>query len=439
MEQELISLLCICAIAFACPVLSALIPNKLIPETVFLLLFGMLLGPNVADVIITEQAIDLLSDLGLAFLFLLAGYEIEPKQLTGKQGQHGLIVWIITFALALATVIVWPGFLDSELLHLAIAICLTTTAYGTIVPILHERSLTGTRIGQAVVSYGAWGELCPVIAMALLLTSRSIWVTGVVLLAFAAIAICCALIPRKLQAVSGKLAGFMHKNAETNSQMTVRGVVMLLVGLVCVSAVFGLDIVLGAFAAGFALRMIIPNGDDSTERKLQGIGYGFFIPLFFVVSGAKIDPSAILDDPLMLLGFCVMLLLYRMLPIYIGLSAFKESRDMTPREKVTISLYCTTALPLIVAATTVATSAGAMDQSTASVLVAAGAATVLVMPFLASVALHTADAEIGSAVKEVVRHPKQVVPILKRHRELEVSKRKDMNHVLTRSAYKRKR
>lgn len=435
MEQELISLLCIAAIAFACPILSAITPNRIVPETVFLLVLGMIFGPNVAGIISAGDAISLLSDLGLAFLFLLAGYELEPSKMTGAQGRHGFLTWLITFAIALGIVFAGPGGGQFDLGHLAIAICLTTTAYGTIVPILHERGLMGTRIGDSVVAYGVWGELCPVIVMALLLSSRSVMASGLILIAFAAIAILAAFIPKRLTRADGRWARFMQRNADTNAQMTVRSVLVLLVGLVCISAVFGLDIVLGAFAAGFVLRAIMPMGDRATERKLQGIAYGFFVPLFFVVSGTKVDPAAVATDPLTLIIFIVVLLVVRAVPIYAALSVFPESKDMEARMKATIALYCTTALPLIVAVTSVATSAGTMTQDMASVLVAAGAITVLLMPLLASVALHTIDAEMGRAIKEAAHEPKKTADIMRQHLRLERTKRAHVPHVLTKRAH----
>lgn len=435
MERELISLVCIAGVAFLCPILSALTPNKVVPETVFLLCAGVLFGPHVCGIIEAGDAISLLSDLGLAFLFLLAGYELEPSQMTGKQGRHGLLTWAVTFAIAVGIVFAGPGDGQFDLAHLAIAICLTTTAYGTIVPILHERKLMGTRIGDGVVAYGVWGELGPVVVMALLLSSRSLMASGAILLAFALIAVLAAFIPKRLTRADGRWARFLRRNADTNAQMTVRGVLVLLVGLVCISAVFGLDIVLGSFAAGFVLRALMPEGNRATERKLQGIAYGFFVPLFFVVSGTKIDPAAIATDPVLLVLFIAALLLVRAVPIYLGLTAFPESRDMEPRMKATIALYCTTALPLIVAVTSVAVSAGAMDQSMASVLVAAGAITVLLMPLLASATLHTIDAEMGRAIKEAVHEPKQAAHIMRQHWKMERTKRTKQPHVLTKRGH----
>lgn len=374
-------------IALLAPILSALVPNRMVPETVLLLIAGMVLGPHVLAVAQPDAAITLFSDLGLGFLFLLAGYEINPQELTGKQGRHGLFTWFVTLAIAMVICIATPDFQSNQIGWLAAAIALTTTAFGTLVPILHERGLVGTRIGKSIFAYGAWGEIGPIIVIALILSTRKTWVTLAILAAFALIAVAAALIPKRIWENGMHLPKFFERNRDTNAQITVRSVMVLLVGLVMVSVLFDLDIVLGAFAAGFVLRFLIPGGDQGLERKLNGIGYGFFIPLFFVVSGMAINPMAIAEYPLLLVLFIVALLLVRALPIYVTLRISPETRDMDGHSRATVALYCTTALPLIVAITNIATGAGAMSADIASLLVAAGGLTVFLMPLLASFAL----------------------------------------------------
>lgn len=374
-------------IALLAPILSALVPNRMVPETVLLLIAGMVLGPHVLAVAQPDAAITLFSDLGLGFLFLLAGYEINPQELAGKQGRHGLFTWFVTLAIAMVICIATPDFQSNQIGWLAAAIALTTTAFGTLVPILHERGLVGTRIGKSIFAYGTWGEIGPIIVIALILSTRKTWVTLAILAAFALIAVAAALIPKRIWENGMHLPKFFERNRDTNAQITVRSVMVLLVGLVMVSALFDLDIVLGAFAAGFVLRFLIPGGDQGLERKLNGIGYGFFIPLFFVVSGMAINPMAVAEYPLLLVLFIVALLLVRALPIYVALRISPETRDMDGHSRATVALYCTTALPLIVAITNIATGAGAMSADIASLLVAAGGLTVFLMPLLASFAL----------------------------------------------------
>lgn len=386
MAEDFISLFVIALVALACPIAARLVPGKLVPETVFLLIGGMVLGPHLVGVIHLTGPVDLLSELGLAFLFLLAGYEINPSSLTGSQGKRGLATWAVSIVLAFVAVRLSPDFSASHIDGVAVAIAMTTTALGTLLPILKERGLSGTPVGNAILSYGTWGELCPVLAMAILLSARSTWQTVVILLLFLAVAVLAAVIPSKMHRAGSKLFAFAEKTRHTNSQTLVRAVVALLVGLVALSAVFELDIVLGAFAAGFVLRYVVPEGDHELERKLEGMAYGFFIPLFFIVSGANIDIMGVFTQPTLLVMFIVLLLLIRALPIFIAQSIGKASRALlSVHERLTVSLYCTTALPIIVAVTAVAVNAGAMTSDTAGTLVAAGAVTVFLMPLLASI------------------------------------------------------
>lgn len=419
MVADLVTLAVIALAAFLCPLISQNLPGKVIPETVFLLIAGMLLGPHMAGVIEISDSVSLLSDLGLAFLFLLAGYEIDPDNLTGKMGRRGAATWIITLAIAFVAVVLWPQFSILSIDGIAVAIALTTTALGTLLPILQERGLMSTRVGNAVLAYGTWGELGPIVAMALLLSTRARWETVLILGLFTLIAVLFAVLPKKARRAGSFVVRFVTRNADTNAQMLVRAVMVLLVGLTALSAVFDLDVVLGAFAAGFVLRYVIPEGSDALENKLNAIAYGFFIPLFFIVSGAKIDMTAVFAQPLLLVEFIVLLLLVRAVPIYISLRLDPATRGMTTRSRLSISLYCTTALPLIVAVTSVATSFGAMSDQTASVLVAAGGITVLVMPLLAQVLLRATDAELGEAIKEIAEQPRDTIQILRDHHELE--------------------
>ena len=419
MTADLVSLCVIALVAFACPLLARLVPGKLVPETVFLLAAGALTGPYAAGWVHLSDSVNLLSDLGLAFLFLLAGFEIDPKSLTGPQGKRGFATWAVSFIVAFLVMGLFPSLKENHLERTAMAIALTTTALGALMPILKERGLLHSRIGESILAYGTWGELCPILAMALLLSTRAEWKTLLILAVFLALCVLAAVVPARARKAGHRIFGFLSANANTTSQTMVRSTVLLLVTLVTLSAVFDLDIVLGAFAAGFILRYVIPEGNDGLEMKLDGIGYGFFIPLFFVVSGAKIDLAAVLARPLLLAGFIVMLLLIRAVPIVAALSTGKDTRDLSAHSRLTVALYCTTALPLIVAVTSVAVNAGSMSQSLASVLVAAGAVTVFLMPLLASVTYRVADAKPIEAAREIAAHPADIGQIIHDHWELE--------------------
>ena len=140
----------------------------------------------------------------------------------------------------------------------------------------------------------------------------------VILLAFLAIAVTAAAVPKIAERIGGYVHRFIVANANTNTQMVIRSVNLLLIGLTAVSAVFDLDIVLGAFAAGFILRYLIPEGDQTMEMKHNAIAYGFLVPLFFVASGAKVDVRAIGAEPELLGLFILLLLFVRALPIFVA-------------------------------------------------------------------------------------------------------------------------
>lgn len=393
MTHDFISLAIIGLIAAVAPFIANLIPKKPVPETVLLLAGGAVLGPHMVNVIWLDESVSLLSDLGCAMLFLLAGYEINPKTITGREGKRGLATWGITLALAFVAVHAFTGISASGLDGLAVTIALTTTAIGALMPILKERGLMGTRMGSSILSYGTWGELGPVIAMALLLSTRATWLTVAILAAFIVVAVLVARFGHRTARKEGPIRDILFAGRDTTSQTFVRLTMLLLIVLVAVSSLFDLDIVLGAFAAGFILRYIIPKDDEVLEKKLNSIGYGFLIPLFFVVSGARIDLTAVAAQPALLVGFIAMLVLIRAMPIFISMARDKdpEVAALGARNHAAVAVYCTTALPLIVAVTSVAVNGGAMDASTASVFVSAGALTMLIMPLVAQLMYKAAE------------------------------------------------
>ncbi len=419
MVTDLVSIAVIAAVAFICPIISQAIPRRPIPETVFLLIGGMICGPHLLDLIHETETIGVLSDLGLSFLFLLAGYEINPKTLTGHLGKRGFVTWFITLAIGFLIIIISPDFSAGTIGGIAVALALTSTAIGTLLPILDERGLLGTKLGDCILSYGTWGELLPVLAMTLLLSTRVRWETLLILGAFATIAVLLGVIDRWAHKRHGYIDRAIVNNTETNSQLLIRAVVMLLVFLVAVSALFDLDVVLGAFAAGFILRYVLPEGSEPLEYKLNSLAFGYFIPLFFIVSGSNIDVTAIAAKPLLLITFIGMLLVVRTLPIVISLSLDKATKTMSFRQRSIVALYCTTALPIIVAVTSVAVDVNAMDIQTASVLVAAGGITVLIMPLFAQLLLRAIDIKPVKAIEEIEKDPDEISEILEEHHEME--------------------
>ncbi len=315
-------------------------------------------------------------------LFLLAGYEIEIREVTGRGGRRAGITWLICFGLAL--VAVWLiGLITPIRAEIAVAIAVTSTALGTLLPILRDNGLISTPVGVLGAQPGAYGEVGPVVAMAILLSTRGAAGSISVLVVFVAAAALFTLPASRLRNGSSRLMNIVRAGSETTAQTTVRLVFLLLISLGALALVFDLDLVLGAFAAGFVLRHALPNRDERLEHKLDGLAFGFLIPVFFVTSGMAIDPRSVASAPLTLVTFVILMLLLRGVPVYVASRMTRDPgtghRTFSTRVSVRIGLFGATGLPVIVAVTSVAVRNGQMTDQSASLLVAGGAITVLLI------------------------------------------------------------
>lgn len=410
------SLAVIMLVAVLAPYVASLVPGRAVPEVVFLVFAGAVLGPHLLGVIDTAtEPMKVISDLGLGFLFLMAGYEIDPHDLLSKTGMHATLCWCASLGLGLLVANTLLAGRFSGMAGIAFAILLTTTAYGTLAPIMHDRGLFDTRVGHVVTVYGSLGELLPVLAMSLLLSTRTrVQATGVVLL-FVAACVGILLLPRVFPGPARRGAAFLRENAWSGSQPLLRAAVFLLILLEFLALYLGLDPVLGAFSAGFVLRALIP-ADSELESKLRGIGNGFLVPVFFVISGAGIDLSAVASDAGLLVAFIGLLVVVRGVVVAVSIHVNPDTRDLSWQETFASAAYCTMALPLVVAITGVAESMGVMDGATGSVLVAAGAITVLLIPVVTSFVRVTAEAHPVDAVREVAAGA-EASEVVDRHRQ----------------------
>ena len=387
MESSFISLFWIALCGVIAPLMAGMIPRKLVPEVVILLIAGMVIGPFGLGLAQTDDAIGLLRELGLAMLFLLAGFEVELDELTGRSGRRALGTWGACFALALVLVFI-AGSLGVLHAEVAVAIALCSTALGTLLPIMKDNGLLSSPVGKSVMNHGAWGELGPVVAMAILLGTGGAGQAVVAIIMFGLIALAVTLPWRRLRRDTSKMFSVIQAGSETTGQTTVRLTVLLLVALCVLAELFHLDVVLGAFAAGFVLRQAIPHGDEQLEHKLNGLAFGMLIPVFFVTSGMAIDARAVAAAPTLLIIFVLLIVAVRGLPVFVSSRLERDrvsgARLFGTRESVRIGLFAATGLPIIVAVTTTAVAAGQMTQANASVLVAGGAVTVLTMPLIAT-------------------------------------------------------
>jgi len=376
LSTELNSLFFIMLIAVLAPLLVGLLRLK-IAEVVILLGLGILVGPELLDLVEVDSSISLLSQLGLGFLFFFAGLELEPEAIKGRYGKLAAIGWGTT--LLIAGLSAWTldtlGYIEN---FLGFAIVLTSTALGTLLPVLRDSGELQTPFGKFFMGAGAIGEFGPILAISLLLSSMSSFESILSLIAMAVVAYIASKIPGWLS--SRKMSNLVISGHFSSSQTPMRITILFLVGLLAIAASLGLDVVLGAFIAGVIFRLNTPRGAENTIHvKVEGIGFGFLIPIFFVVSGVNIDIRSIIEDPAPMLVVTLLLLFAR------GLPQFFIYRNAIPvtRDRIRFSLYVATALPIIVAVTSVQVEAGVMTSADAASLVGAGAFSVLLFPLVA--------------------------------------------------------
>ena len=367
------ALLLVMVVSALAPLISRSLPGRP-PQVLFLILGGVLIGPHVLGTTDTT-GIQLLAGLGLGFLFLLAGYELDPRLLRQRAGGQALAGWAISAALAVAVVglLSATGFVRA---FVPVAIALTTTALGTLLPIMREKGMLGGIFGRSVFAAGAIGEILPILAISLFLGAYQTWWEALIIASIALLAYVLALVAKLLART--RLAAVVGENQHATSQLTLRITVVLLVGLLLVTQQFGIEAALGAFFAGMVLRWTT-GVNPELDEKLDAVGYGIFIPVFFVSSGMVLDVVSIAQNPLRLLVFFVLLLVVR------GVPALLIYRRTLPfRQRVSLMFLTATALPLLVALAEIGVSSGIMLRENAAALVGAGVLSVAIFPLVAT-------------------------------------------------------
>jgi len=365
------------------PLLLGLLPKVRLPEVVLLLALGMTIGPYGLGLATVDPRIGFVSDLGLGMLFLLAGIEVDPLILRTRDGGKAVLAWLISLGVALAWMFGLSLIFDVSA-WVAVAIAMTSTALGTLLPMLRETGLQTQRMGRLVLANGAVGEFGPILAMSVFLSGGSAFGGLASLLAFGVVAVGLGYLLVRHSPHAERLGAVVRRGADTTAQAPLRLVLLLLAVMLATSATLGLDVILGAFVAGAIIRLLLPADHAWFLARLDGVGYGFLIPVFFVVSGMGIDAGVLVDRLGVTAFVFVSILLIR------GGSVWAVFRHLDRRSRLTLGLFSATGLPIIVAVTTVAVEAGHMTQEGQSIVVAAGMLTVLCLPVLA-LGLHRPD------------------------------------------------
>ncbi len=287
-----------------------------IPLVVFEIAFGILLGPAVLGWVTPDEIISRLADFGLAMLFFLAGSEIDIDRIRGRVLNRSTLGWLVALAAGLGVGIGLGALLGYGAIEgVFIGIALTSTALGTIMPVLRDAGELHTPFGTAVIGIGAAGEFGPLIAISLFLSGRNPGAAAVVLLVFTLVAAATIIISARGR--HHRLHAMITTTLRTSGQFAVRFVILIVAAMVALSLVLGLDMLLGAFAAGLVVRFVLddatPADREAVETKLEAVGFGFLVPVFFV-TGLRFDLLALTSNPralLLLAVFALLLLLVR--------------------------------------------------------------------------------------------------------------------------------
>ena len=349
------------------------------PLVVLELLLGIVIGPQMLDLVGGENSVRTLSALGLCFLFFLAGMDLDFSTLRGVPLRLGALGWIlsIVLALALAHALSSAGLISDPLL---VGVALATTAIGTLLPILREAEELDTKFGRCVMGAGAIGEFGPIILFSLIMASGGeLARRSGLLLTFTFIALTCMVVVLRVR--PPRVIEILSRTLYKTSQFPVRLSMLLLGCMVVMADTFGLNLLLGAFAAG-ALVGLVARGPqaEAFRHKLDAIGFGFLIPIFFIASGTQIDVAALFassDSLLRVPVFLVLLLAVRGAPALFYRSA------LSVRERLALALFSATSLPLIVVIADIGKATGRISPENAAALVGAAILSVLFFPLIA--------------------------------------------------------
>jgi Kef-type K+ transport system membrane component KefB len=364
--------------ATVAPLIGGLVFGPRVPPVVIEIVVGILIGPHVFDLAERTSVVDYVATLGLSFLFFMAGMEIDFAQVDGQPLTLGAVTWFTSIAvgLTMGTLLQGTGVVLSSLL---VGVAFTTTALGTLMPILRDNKELDTRFGTLVVGAGTVGEFGPIVLVSTLLSSHSSAASFGAILTFLALAMVIAVTALKLHPPN--LMRVIGRSMHTSAQLPVRLAVCLIIAFVFLTAHIGLDAVLGAFAAGVIVSLVAGRDRAELDGKLEAIAYGVFIPVFFVTTGLSFDlPSLASSQALWRLPlFVCMFLLVR------GAPALLVYRRALPSlaDRIDLALFTSTQLPLVVAIATIGLATHRMHPYTASALIGAGMTSVLIFPMLA--------------------------------------------------------
>jgi Kef-type K+ transport system membrane component KefB len=396
--MSFLNLLVVSAVAVLAPLVVRAIPVVRVPSPVLEIVTGIVLGPSVLGWVTIDPPVQVLALIGLAFLLFLAGLEIDVHRLRGRPLRLALAGFALSFAIAigLGVAMAATGLTTAPLL---VAITLCATSLGLVVPVLKDAGAIDGDAGQLVVAAASIADFGAVILLSLFFSAESAGI-GPMLLLLGGLALVAVLVTLALMRAGATVPAMrvLRQLQDTTAQIRVRFAVLLLVGFVALAQALGFEAILGAFLAGAVLRLVDTDAAMTHPHftaKLDAIGFGFVVPVFFVASGVRFDAgalfasaAAVVQVPLFLLA----LVLVR------GLPAVLYRHRLGARNTLAAGLLQATSLPFVVAAVAIGQELGVLSAATGAALIAAGLVSVLVFPSAALAVLNGAPAAVTAPV-----------------------------------------
>jgi Kef-type K+ transport system membrane component KefB len=372
-------LLLVVAVAFAAPFLLGLFPGVRLPSVVVEIVAGIVVGPSVLGLVEVDQVIEVLALVGLGFVLFLAGLEIEFEKLRGQVLRLTALGFLASFVIAVAVALGLSagGLVETPLL---VAIILCATSLGVIVPVLKDSGEIATPFGQLIVAAASIADFGAIILLTLFFSGEG--GVGSTLLLLGALLVLAAVVFATVRGAerSMRIKADLLRLQDTTAQIRIRAAIVLFVGFAAVAEELGFEVILGTFIAG-AIISLLDRDEVMTHpdfrRKLEAIGFGFFIPVFFVTSGVRFDLEALVAEVsnlAMVPVFLAALLLVR------GLPALLYRRVLDARRTAVAGILQATSLPFIVAASAIGLELGLIDAAESAALIGAGLLSVLAFP-----------------------------------------------------------
>ncbi|SDK84979.1 transporter, CPA2 family [Glycomyces sambucus] len=347
-----------------------------LPGVVVEIVLGVLIGPQVLGLVQTGVLLETVSQLGLAMLFFLAGFEIDFRAVRGRPIGFAALGWAVSFALAV--LLLWGVGAGGAVLILAIGLC--STALGTILPIARDSGLLAGPVGPHLMAVGAVGEFAPIALLALCFSEGSHSGRTTLVIALVGLAVAAAVFGSLRR--SARVGRLLSATLGTSAQLAVRLSVLVLLASVLLAAEIGVDIALGAFAAGVCMHVLLSALDEREEAlvqsKLDGIGFGAVVPVFFVYTGVTFDLDALVGSPVALALIPVFLAAFALVR---GAVTWVFARgSLVGGDRRALAAFAATQLPIVVVASATAVERGLVGEAVAAAMVGAAMVSVLLFP-----------------------------------------------------------